>query len=188
MKSPLMQVSNQLGHHYFKKFRTLIVNSRLSLANDFGLRFNGRRLQSSALYYGFSQALTLEIELMVFWSEPEDSGMRHAELRRVSPRGTETSPVIFANFIYRVSVRVDLNDIQHDSSWILGGDTADNRTWDELPVAKQGAFQTIHFDTVTTNAETHSGGGTAPTNCQLILQRAIEGRITLTEQERGKWN
>ena len=125
---------------------------------------------------------------MVFWSEPEGSGMRHAKPRRGSPRGAEASSLIFANFIYQVSVRVDLNDIQHDRSWILGGDTADNRTWDELPAAKQGAFQTVHFDIITTNAETHSRVGTAPTNCQVILQRAIEGRITLTEQERGKWN
>ena len=147
-----------------------------------------RDLLPSALY-AFSRAPVLEMELMVFWSEV--SGARHAKQRAFFPsRGVEeASSHIFANFIYQVSVKVDLNDIEDEHSWIVGGDAADASTWGELRAAQQG---TVHLAAVEKFAERHSDqdpDSTAPTDCQVILQRAIEGRITLTEQERnGKWS
>jgi len=147
-----------------------------------------RELLPSALY-AFSRAPVLEMELMVFWSEV--SGARPTKKRGFFPlRGAEeASSPIFANFIYRVSVKVDLNEIHDEHSWIVGTGTADDSTWDELRTAKQG---TVHLAAVEKFAERHSDlhpGSTTLTNCQVILQRAIEGRIILTEQERnGKWN
>ena len=147
-----------------------------------------RELLPSALY-AFSRAPVLEVEVMVFWSE--DSGMGHRKRRGFFPlnlRGSEeasASPHAFANFIYQVSVKVDLNDIKDDHSWIVGGDTADDPPRDELRTAKQG---TVHLKPVAKTAERHSDldpGSMALTDCQVILQRAIEGRITLTAQERN---
>ena len=145
-----------------------------------------RELLPSALY-GFSRSSrepALEIEIMVFWSEPEDSGRQRGFFPFDSRATEKASSAIFANFIYQVSVKVDLNDIQADQSYTAGGTTADRPSRDDLCAAKQG---TVHLDPVKTFAESDSGtGSTAHKPCEVVLQRAIEGRITLTKRETSK--
>ena len=127
------------------------------------------------------------------WSE--DSGTPRVKQRGFFPfnfrQGTKeprNSSAIFANFIYQVSVRVDSNDIKDDYSWIMGGDAADDPTSDELRPAKQGTAHLAPVKLITTR-HSECPGSTALTNCQVILQRAIEGRIILTAQERtGEWS
>src|SRR6185369_9104523 len=82
----------------------------------------------SALF-GFTKTPTVETEVMVFWSQ--DSPMRHGKFKKTMPLRNKRHPSpAFANFIYQVVAKVDLNDIVDDHSWVVLGHQADQLNWD----------------------------------------------------------
>ena len=120
---------------------------------------------------------------MVFWSEDSCTlqlGSFPGNLRGAG----EASSLIFANFIYQVLVKVDLKDIPDDNSLIVDGDADHELTRDELRAAKQRTVHLAPVDKIAVRCSDLHPGSTALPNCQVRLQRAIEGRMTLTEHER----
>ena len=137
-------------------------------------------------------APVVEAEVMVLWSE--DSEEQHAKQRGFFPlriaagtdRDRQKSPV-FANFIYQVAVKVDLNDVKDQFSDVTIGNVADTLTWNELHdafVAKRGA---THLEPIKKTAEKESDVDpekSVVTDCHVLIHRAIEGRVSLSDEEK----
>jgi len=153
-----------------------------------------RSLLPTAIF-GFSRRgpkPAVEAEVIVLWSE--DSEGQHVKRRGLFPLRSaagaaaerQKSPV-FANFIYQVAVKVDLNDIKDELSDIMVGELADYLTWDELhqaSVAKKGA---THLEVIKRTAEKDSDLDSEDgivTDCHVFIHRAIEGRVSLSDEEK----
>jgi len=135
-------------------------------------------------------APVVEAEVMVLWSD--DSEGQHAKRRGFFPlrsaAGAEhQKSSVFANFIYQVAVKVDLNDVKDERSDVIVGGLADTSTWDELRQASVAKRGTTHFEPIKRTAEKDCDldpeNGVA-THCHVFIHRAIEGRVFLSDEEK----
>jgi hypothetical protein len=137
-----------------------------------------REFLPSAIY-GFEQVPVVEAELMVFWSENSRS---HSRKRGFFPlNAKEPPPPVFSNFIYQASVMVDLKTIKDEYSWVTVEDLSDTAKQDDLSKER-----IICYPEVQKPARKHVETGSesiASTNCHVTIQRAVEGRSRLTDEE-----
>ncbi|RDB24571.1 hypothetical protein Hypma_008193 [Hypsizygus marmoreus] len=128
----------------------------------------------------------LEVEVVTLWSS---SGSHSSSARSFFPfrrpgKHAGDAPPAFTNFLHHVSMVVDLREVDYGSSWVFDVDTLDEET--HAGLAKAGGA--LHFEPMMRTAHKaayDSSYGMVQANCEILIRRAVEGRIAaLTDVER----
>ena len=123
----------------------------------------------------------VEVKVSVFWVNPPQP----QPAWKFWKRSEKTRMPIFSNFVYQVTVVLDLEKVRDGSSWR----TIENTT-DRLEMTKFSALKDpepiIHFDGVTAVPKTRNKTmKTVPTDMQIVMTSAIQGKAELTTAEKA---
>ena len=121
----------------------------------------------------------VEVKVSVFWVNRPQSQPSWKFWKR-----SEKTPMpIFSNFVYQVTVILDLEKAHDGFSWGMIENT------DHLDMTKFSASkdpEPIHFDGVTAEATTRNKAmKIVPTNMQILMRSAIQGKAELTTAEKA---
>jgi len=142
-------------------------------------------LRPSAVF-GFSDVKPeVEVQVTVFWSsEAHTKLMKPRDSFPFRWRRAKAQQSVFANFVYQVTVVVDLENVQDERSWIMPRKPLDSVKRKELSAIKGP----IHFDPVAGVAKTHSEDQmeeVVSAGWDVSITRGVEERARLTAPERS---
>ena len=120
----------------------------------------------------------VEVKVSVFWVNPPQAQPVWKFWKR-----SEKMP-IFSNFIYQVTIILDLEKVCEGSSWSMIENTTDR-----LEMAKFSGLkdpEPIHFDGVAAVAVTRDKAmKIVPTDTEILMASAIQGKAELTTAEKA---
>ena len=123
----------------------------------------------------------VEVKVSVFWVNPPQT----QPVWKFWKRSEKTRMPIFSNFVYQVTVILDLEKVHDGSSWRTIGNTADRLDMTKFSASKDPE-PTIHFDGVTAVPKRRNKTmKTVPTNMQIMMTSAIQGKAELTTAEKA---
>ena len=124
----------------------------------------------------------VEVKVSVFWVNPPEA----QPVWKFWKRSEKTRMPIFSNFVYQVTVVLDLEKVHDGFSW---GMIENHDTIDHLEMTKSSASkdpEPIHFDRVTAEAATRNKAmKIVPTDMQIMMASAIQGKAELTTAEKA---
>ena len=122
----------------------------------------------------------VEVKVSVFWVNPLQSPP--VWTRKFWKRSEKTRMPIFSNFVYQVTVVLDLEKVRDGSSFRTIGNTADRLDMTKFSASKDPE-PIIHFDGITTVLKTRNKA--KETDTQILMTSAIQGKAELTTAEKA---
>jgi hypothetical protein len=122
----------------------------------------------------------VEVKVSVFWVNPPQA----QPVWKFWKRSEKTRMPIFSNFVYQVTVVLDLEKVHDGFSWSMIENTADHLEMTKFSASKDP--EPIHFDGVTAEATTRNKAmKIVPTDTQILMTSAIQGKAELTTAEKA---
>lgn len=136
---------------------------------------------------GFQAIKTeVEVEVTVFWSSNRTSPESPIKRREFPIRWpwAKASKPFFFNFLYQVAVAVDLENIPYRDSWTMPGMKTDNVKREDLDPSKSPVPLAQTIEVAQQYSESGQIADIVPTECEVVVKTAVEGRVELTAEER----
>ena len=138
--------------------------------------------------FGFQTIKTeVEVGLTLFWSLDRNFRESQGKIKHFFPMRwpwTKSSNPIFFNFVYQISVVVDLEKIPDGDSWIMSKMKPDNVKKEDLDPSKSAVPLGQTADTARQYSESGEMNDVVSTDCSVIIKTAVKGRVELTPEER----
>ena len=125
----------------------------------------------------------VEVKVSVFWvNRPQAQAAQ--PVWKFWKRSEKTRMPIFSNFVYQVTVVLDLEKVRDGSSWSVLGNTTDQLEMPKFSALKNP--EPIHFDGIASVAKTRNKAmKIVPTDTQILMTSAIQGKVELTTAEKA---
>ena len=134
-----------------------------------------------------STRIKVEFKVSVFWVNRPQAQPAQSMWKKIWKRSDseKTQMPVFSNFVYQVTVVLDLEKVRDDYSWRTIGNTADRLEMTQFSASKNPE-PIIHFDGVTAVLKTRNKTmETVPTDTQILMTSAIQGKAELTTAEKA---